>query len=177
MDVGPWVSSTNEVSGNGHLILTKGTRDWSELGRGRRVSTANRTPGGASTARRSEADGIVSGRSHGRQRAVCMSATGQFRARLWAVSRVRCHSRHAQVRTSAEVVSVHSPDPRCHPQAEDTGGASPRPRSCGSTRTWVAPHPRCSAVFVRRRFDHEPAHVRCAAWGLVHSREGNNLGR
>jgi len=32
----------------------------------------------------------VSGRSHGRQRAVFMSATGQFRGRLWAVSRVRC---------------------------------------------------------------------------------------
>src|ERR1035437_4225543 len=49
-------------------------------GGGRRFSTANRTPGGASTAGRGEADGIVSGRSHDRQRAVFMSATGQLMA-------------------------------------------------------------------------------------------------
>ena len=35
---------------------------------------------------------IVSGRSHGRQRAVLMSASGQFRGRLRAVSRDRRHS-------------------------------------------------------------------------------------
>src|SRR5664280_2470759 len=60
-------------------------------GGGRRFSTANRTSGGASTAGRGEADGIVSGRSHDRQRAVFMSATGQLRGRLRAVCRVRCH--------------------------------------------------------------------------------------
>ncbi len=61
------------------------------LGAVGRFSTANRTSGGASTAGRGEADGIVSGRSHVRQRAVFMSATGQLRGRLRAVSRVRCH--------------------------------------------------------------------------------------
>ncbi|NMM25546.1 MAG: multicopper oxidase domain-containing protein, partial [Phycicoccus sp.] len=40
---------------------------------------------------RGEADGIVSGRSHDRQRAVFTSATGQLHGRLRAVSRVRCH--------------------------------------------------------------------------------------
>ena len=55
-----------------------------------RFSTANRTPGGASAAGRGEADGFVSGRSHDRQRAGFMSATGQLRGRLRAVSRVRC---------------------------------------------------------------------------------------
>ena len=44
-----------------------------------RFSTANRTPGGASTAGHGQADGIVSGRSQDRQRAVFMSATGQRR--------------------------------------------------------------------------------------------------
>src|ERR1019366_1019538 len=83
-------------------------------GGGRRFSTANRTPGGASTAGRGEADGIVSGRSHGRQRAVLMSATGQLHGRLRAVSRVRCQAgtsgshrtwsrRHKYVGTSAVV--------------------------------------------------------------------------
>ena len=56
-----------------------------------RFSTANRISRGASTAGRGEEDGLVSGRSHDRQRAPFMSATGQFRDRVRAVSRVRCH--------------------------------------------------------------------------------------
>ena len=44
---------------------------------------------GASTAQRGEADDVVSGRSHDRQWAVLMSASGQFRGRLRAVSRGR----------------------------------------------------------------------------------------
>lgn len=39
-----------------------------------------------------EADDVVSGRSHDRQWAVLMSATGQLRGRLRAVSRGRRHS-------------------------------------------------------------------------------------
>ena len=39
-----------------------------------------------------EADDVVSGRSHDRQRAVLMSATGQLRGRLRAVSRGRRQS-------------------------------------------------------------------------------------
>jgi hypothetical protein len=56
----------------------------------RRISTANRIPGGASTAGSGEADDVVSGRSHDRQRATLTSATGQLFGRLRAVSRGRC---------------------------------------------------------------------------------------
>ena len=38
---------------------------------------------------RGEADDIVSGRSHGHHRAILMTVSGQFRGRLWAVSRGR----------------------------------------------------------------------------------------
>ena len=54
-------------------------------GGGRRISTANRTPGGASTAGRGAADELVSGRSHDRQRATSATATGQLHDRLRAV--------------------------------------------------------------------------------------------
>ena len=53
-----------------------------------------------------EADDIVSGRSHGRQRAVLMSATGQLRGRLRAVSRVRCHT--CQTRCTSLPTARHS---------------------------------------------------------------------
>ena len=53
----------------------------------------HRTPGGASTAGRGEADELVSGRSHDRQRATFVTATGQLRGRLRAVSRGRCQIR------------------------------------------------------------------------------------
>src|ERR1019366_2676130 len=43
-----------------------------------RFSTANRTPGGASTAGRGEADGFVSGSSHDRQRAASWPSPGSF---------------------------------------------------------------------------------------------------
>jgi isopentenyldiphosphate isomerase len=56
----------------------------------RRISTANRIPGGASTAASGEANDVVSGRSHDRQRATLTSATGQLHDRLRAVSRDRC---------------------------------------------------------------------------------------
>src|ERR1019366_1411656 len=84
-----------------------------------RFSTANRTPGGASTAGRGEADGFVSGRSHDRQRAVLMSATGQLRGRLRAVSRVRCQSSRVGLSRGAPlswcVVRDHQPQgsPAC----------------------------------------------------------------
>lgn len=47
---------------------------------------------GASTAQGGEANDLVSGKSHDRQRAVLMSASGQLRGRLRAVSRDRRHS-------------------------------------------------------------------------------------
>src|SRR6185437_14106456 len=56
-------------------------------------STANRTRRGASNAGRAEANDVVSGRSHDRQWANLMSASGQLNGRLRAVSRGR---RHAQ---------------------------------------------------------------------------------
>ena len=50
---------------------------------GRRISTANRTPRGATTAASGEATTAC--------RAVLMTATGQLHVRPLAVSRVRCH--------------------------------------------------------------------------------------
>ena len=55
-------------------------------------STANRTRRGASNAGRVEADDVVSGRSHDRQWANLMSASGQLNGRLRAVSRGRRHT-------------------------------------------------------------------------------------
>ncbi len=72
--------------------------------------------------------------------------------------------------------------------------ALPRPAMTSRQRTLAAPAPgrhghaaprvhgwcyiwRLGAVFVRRRFDFEPTHVRCAGWGLVHGRKGNNMGQ
>jgi hypothetical protein len=57
---------------------------------GRALQHRQRTRREAPTAARGEADDIVSGRSHDHQRAVFMSATGQLRGRLRAVSRGRC---------------------------------------------------------------------------------------
>jgi hypothetical protein len=62
------------------------------LPRGDGASAPPTTPEeGTPTARRGEADDKVSGKSHDRQRAVFMSATGQLYGRLRAVSRGRCH--------------------------------------------------------------------------------------
>jgi hypothetical protein len=81
------------------------------LGAVGRFSTANRTPGGASAAGRSEADGIVSGRSHDRQRAVFMSATGQLHGRLRAVSRVRCQTIAAYPQIVITPLKIHNKSP------------------------------------------------------------------
>src|SRR5665647_2052284 len=65
------------------------------LGAVGRFSTANRTPGGASTAGRGQADGIVSGRSHGRLR---------------AVSRVRCQTApSAKTSPGPQLISADTP--------------------------------------------------------------------
>jgi hypothetical protein len=78
------------------------------LGAAGRFSTANRTPGGASAAGRSEANDVVSGRSHDRQRAVFMSATGQLHGRLRAVSRVRCQWRGLATRYDKLAITYRS---------------------------------------------------------------------
>jgi hypothetical protein len=63
---------------------------------------------------RGEADDIVSGRSHGHHRAILMTASGQFRGRLRAVSRGRRHGyrtkpRYVRLRFGADAFS----DGRC----------------------------------------------------------------
>ena len=55
-----------------------------------------------------EADDVVSGRSHDRQRAVLMSATGQLRGRLRAVSRGRRHA--ASVLAAAPAANAQTED-------------------------------------------------------------------
>jgi hypothetical protein len=74
-----------DVSGGGKVLVT----DEPELG-GKRISTAKRIPGGASTAGSGKANDVVSGRSQNRQRATLTSATGQLHGRLRAASRGRC---------------------------------------------------------------------------------------
>ena len=72
-----------------------------------RFSTAHRTPGGASTAGRGQVDGIVSGRSHDRQRAVLMSATGQRRHTRFVLI-----ARHAPFRDDTLGSGDEMDDPR-----------------------------------------------------------------
>jgi len=60
-----------------HLMISSADFTVSLLGGVGRFCTATAPQEGPQPAGRGEADGIVSGRSHGRQRAVFMSATGQ----------------------------------------------------------------------------------------------------
>ncbi len=75
-------SRNDPVRSNASNIFMISSADFtvSLLGGGRRISTANRTRGGASTAGRGEADELVSGRSHDRQRA---TSRDRHRAATW----------------------------------------------------------------------------------------------